>query len=80
VPDVRRISPAAVSLLQRIQEVGAPEPLYGGVRGPEVHELRRSRAGQVPQLLRKMGPLPIFLYVVLFFVSISKRFFFAQFL
>lgn len=59
LPDLRRLPPAALPLLQRVQEVRAPQPLHCRVRGPQVHELRRGGPGQVPQLLsRSPSPSP----------------------
>lgn len=51
LPDLRWLSPAPVSLVQWLQEVGASQSLHGRVRRSQVHELRRGGARQVPQLL-----------------------------
>lgn len=51
LPSVRRLSAAALSVVQGLQEVGASQSLHHRVRGAQVHELRRSRPGQVLQLL-----------------------------
>lgn len=53
LPDVRRLPPAALLLVQWLQEVCASESLHRRVCRPQVHELRRGGPGQVPQLLEQ---------------------------
>jgi len=51
VPGVRRLQAAAVSDVQREQEIRTPKSLHRRDDRPEVHELRRSGTGAMLRLL-----------------------------
>lgn len=54
VPGLRRIQAAAVSDVQRQQEVGAQKSLHHRDDRPEVYELRRSGIGAMLCLLNRI--------------------------
>lgn len=57
MPGVRRLPPAALSGMQRQQEVRSSQPLHRRIRRAQVHELRRGGPRQVHLLLTQRGPI-----------------------
>lgn len=55
VPVLRRLPVAALSDLQREQEVRAPQRLHGGIRRAEVREVRRERPDTLSPLLNDVN-------------------------
>ena len=53
LPVLRRLPVAAVSCLQRKQEIRSPQRLHGGIRRLEMREMRRERSHPMPALLNK---------------------------